>query len=138
MSSHGLTRRGHKSLVIVLLSFIGLLVYARWHDFLQAFLGPRLPPLYEKVRAKEQSLLHYKEYEHKNVKYFFAANHAHSKKLRDATIRALLAHPSSFSRLGLGERHARLHHDGFARPRHQSIVSVSHCCLSLLHYFATT
>ena len=79
MASYGLTRRGFRILGILLLSSIGLLVYIRWHDILQAFLGPRLPPLYRKVRAREQSLPHYKGYEHQDVKYFFAANHAHSK-----------------------------------------------------------
>lgn len=79
MASYKLTRRGIRILGVVLLSSIGLFIYIRWHNILQAALGPRLPPLYEEVRAKEQTLLHYKEYERKSVKYFFAANHAHSK-----------------------------------------------------------
>lgn len=125
MPSYGLTKRGFKLLGFVLLSSIGLLVYIRWHNILQAFSGPRLPPLYEKVRTKEQSLPHYREYERKGVKYFFAANHARSKSWYMTTIHD--PHSLSCSRFRLGERHARFCYDGFARPHHQSIVSIS-CC----------
>jgi len=58
----------------------------RWNDVAPKSLEPQLPPLYEKVRAKENSLPHYKEYKHKTVKYFLAANHAHSKESGDNTI----------------------------------------------------
>ncbi|KAH0836501.1 hypothetical protein J3R83DRAFT_8138 [Lanmaoa asiatica] len=101
MSSYRLTRRGFRLLAIVLLSSVGLLIFICWHDILQAFLGPRLPPLYEKVREKEQSLLHYKEYEHKKVKYFFPANHAHSSGwgnvMQDFVVMGLLAHTTNRS-----------------------------------------
>lgn len=86
MLSYGLTRRGFKLLGVVLFFSIGLLVYIYSHDILQALWGQRLPPLYEKVKAEEQSLSHYKEYERKNVKYFFPANHAHSKKLQHTSV----------------------------------------------------
>jgi hypothetical protein len=124
MASYRLSRRGFRLLGISLLSFIALLIYIRWHDILLAYVEPRLPPLYEKARAKESSLPHYEEYKRKTVKYFLTANHAHSKKSR-VTIHERLAHSPSFSRFGLGERHARFCHDGFTRPYHQSIVSIS-------------
>ena len=62
----------------LLLSSVGLLIYIKWIDISPQVFELRLPPLYEKVRAKENSLSHYKEYEHKTVKYFLAANHFHS------------------------------------------------------------
>lgn len=82
MASYKLSRRGFRLLGISLLSSIALLAYIGWHDFLLASVGPRLPPLYENVRAKEISLPHFEEYELKTVKYFFSANHAHSEGLR--------------------------------------------------------
>ena len=84
MVSYKLPRR-FRLLGILLLSSIALLVYIRWHDILLASAGPRLPPLYENIRAKENSLPHYKEYKRKTVKYFLAANYAHGKKPRDDT-----------------------------------------------------
>ena len=76
MAFYGLTRRGFRLLGFLLLSSVGLLIYIRWNDIFPRFFGLRLPPLYEKVRAKENSLPHYKEYERdKTVKYFLAANH---------------------------------------------------------------
>jgi hypothetical protein len=83
MASYQFSRR-FKLLGILLLSSIALLVYIRWHDILLAYVGPR-PPLYEKARAKENSLPHYEEYKRKTVKYFLAANYAHGKKSRDDT-----------------------------------------------------
>ncbi|KAG8220783.1 hypothetical protein J3R82DRAFT_2215 [Butyriboletus roseoflavus] len=101
MASYGLTRRGFKFLVIVLLSSIGLLVYIHFPGFLQAISVSRLPPLYEDVRAKEQSLPHYKEYERKNVKYFFPANHAQSSGwgnvMQDFVMTGLLAYATNRS-----------------------------------------
>ena len=76
MVSHGLSRRGFRLLGFLLLSSVGLLIYTRWNDIFPQFFGLRLPPLYEKVRARENSLPHYKEYERdKTIKYFLAANH---------------------------------------------------------------
>ena len=123
MASHGLTRRGFRLLGILLLSSIGVLIYIHGHDIFSRFLGPRLPPLYQKVRESEASLPHYKEYKRKTVKYFLAANHFHSKKLRDAMIYGRPAQSPFFTRFGMGERHARLCHDEFARTYHQPIVS---------------
>jgi hypothetical protein len=82
MASYRLTRRGFRLLGVLLLSSIALYVYIRWPDTPPESVEPRLPPLYEEVRAKENSLSHYKEYKRKTVKYFLAANYAHSKHSR--------------------------------------------------------
>ena len=83
MASYGLTRRGFRLFGILVLSSVAVLLYIRWLDIVAAFLGPRLPPLYKRVRAKENSLPHYKEYERTTIKYFLAANHYHSEKFKN-------------------------------------------------------
>ncbi|KAG6374807.1 hypothetical protein JVT61DRAFT_4191 [Boletus reticuloceps] len=123
MASYGLTRRGIKLLRFLSLVSIGLLIYIRWHDIF-----PQHPLPFEKARESENSLPHYNEYEHKTVKYLLAANHFHSKKSKTLQCKnALLTHHPYPCRFGVGERHARLCHDGLARPYHQSIVSDSRC-----------
>ncbi|KIJ65217.1 hypothetical protein HYDPIDRAFT_111123 [Hydnomerulius pinastri MD-312] len=101
MSSYGLTRRGLRLIVLAILTAASVLAYLRWHDVWQRFLGHRLPPLYEKVRQNEQRLPHYNEYQHKTVKYFFAANHAHSSGwgnvMQDFVMMGLLAHATNRS-----------------------------------------
>jgi len=100
MSSYKLTRRGIRILGILSLSSIGFLILYQY-GILQAFTSPRLPPLYGSVRAKEQSLSHYKEYEHKGVKYFYSANHARNSGwgnvMQDFVMMALLAHTTNRS-----------------------------------------
>ncbi|KAN0088727.1 hypothetical protein V8E55_005784 [Tylopilus felleus] len=101
MASYGLTRRAFKLFGILVLSCVAVLLYIRWHDVVATFLGPRLPPMYEKVRAKENSLPHYKEYERTTVKYFLAANHYQKSGwgnvMQDYVMMALLAHTTNRS-----------------------------------------
>ncbi|KAG9309932.1 hypothetical protein JVU11DRAFT_6199 [Chiua virens] len=96
MPSYGLTKRGFKLLGILSLSLVGLLVYSHWHDIAQFVDRQIPPPLYENARAKEQSLPHYTDYRHKEVKYFFAANHFKSSGwgnvMQDFVTMASLAH----------------------------------------------
>jgi len=100
MVSYKLSRRGFRLLGISSLC-IALLVYIGWHDVLLASAGPRLPPLYENVRANENSLPHFEEYKLKTVKYFFSANHAHSSGwgnvMQDFIMMGVLAHTTNRS-----------------------------------------
>ncbi|KAF9219951.1 hypothetical protein BS17DRAFT_788339 [Gyrodon lividus] len=94
MAWRGLTRRGFRYLILAMLAAIGVLTYTYTHRH-------RLPPLYENVRAEEQRLSHYKEYQHQSIKYFFAANHAHSSGwgniMQDLIMMGLLAHATNRS-----------------------------------------
>ncbi|KIJ11109.1 hypothetical protein PAXINDRAFT_164153 [Paxillus involutus ATCC 200175] len=97
----GLTRRGSRFLALAVLAVISVLAYIRGYRVGEPILGIGLPPLYEKVRANEQRLSHYKEYQHRTVKYFFAANHAHSSGwgnvMQDFLMMGLLAHATNRS-----------------------------------------
>lgn len=69
---------------VVLLAATLLLALPNWRDIpaLVTTFPHRLPPLYSDFRAREQRLAHYDAYEtNRSIKYFWAAQHAHSGSL---------------------------------------------------------
>ncbi|KAH7902857.1 hypothetical protein BJ138DRAFT_1131576, partial [Hygrophoropsis aurantiaca] len=94
MSTHGLTKRGARFLILTVVVFFILVGLVHQNTGL---LPRQLPPLYEKYRQQELHLPHYKEYESRqDIQYFWAANFAHSSGwgnvMQDFVMMGLLAH----------------------------------------------
>ncbi|KAH7924168.1 hypothetical protein BV22DRAFT_1067370 [Leucogyrophana mollusca] len=102
MSTYGLTKRGVRFFLLTTVIFLALVGLLYNNDVVSRYLSRRLPPLYEKYRQRELHLPHYKEYEkRKDIKYFWAANHAHSSGwgnvMQDFVMMGLLAHATGRS-----------------------------------------
>ncbi|KAH7885775.1 hypothetical protein F5I97DRAFT_1875293 [Phlebopus sp. FC_14] len=117
VTSYSLTRRALRLLVITL-TCTGICLLWAYVDAVQhvqtsselakpsqlfnsSIPDPPLPPLYEEIRKQERNLSHYGEYEGKPIKYFWAANHAHSSGwgnvMQDYIMMGSLAHATKRS-----------------------------------------
>ncbi|KAH7920519.1 hypothetical protein BV22DRAFT_1107628 [Leucogyrophana mollusca] len=100
MARYGLTQ-GSRVALLGVVAFIALagLLYRR--QVTRSVMALHFPPLYENIHEQEQQLPHYKEYESKDIKYFWAANHLYGlgwgNVMQDYVMMSLLAHATNRS-----------------------------------------
>lgn len=128
----GLTRRLLRYIgVLALMSLVALFILPK-RQFIMVFktsaagpTGTRKPPLYERFREAERQLPHYDMYEkNRTVKYFWAAQHAHSEcRVSNVDVYILGDAELDIDRFRVGKCDAGLYHDGFTSSCSRTFVS---------------